>query len=290
MAKVWLGEAPSYGGLRMESWSTPHSDEIVVFSSFFERGFSLPISSFCGLLDFYKLELHHLNPNSILHISIFVYIRETFLGIPPHFNLFCHLFRVKPQPNRTKPSAVGMLGYSCTRGARNRGLRSQLQMRPHRLGRELVPKLRAEGLTSVVGRTSLHPSLDPAIEGSSPLVFDYTGEANLTHESPELMKLAILASWMKRIYAPETVVPTRGEDFSRPFNASFHLPVDRHQFLSHPPKRASPKRKCTVDPSGNEPTAKWLAVDSDTEGESTRASEDVETPSPKSTSPPSPLC
>jgi hypothetical protein len=51
---------------------TPNTNEIVVFSSFFQRGFGLPACNFLrGLLDHYKIELVHLNPNSILQIAIF---------------------------------------------------------------------------------------------------------------------------------------------------------------------------------------------------------------------------
>jgi hypothetical protein len=46
-------------------------DEIVSFYHFAERGLALPTCSFFrGLLYFYGLELHHLNPNSIYHITI----------------------------------------------------------------------------------------------------------------------------------------------------------------------------------------------------------------------------
>ena len=34
-------------------------------------------------------------PNTILHISIFIYFCEAYLGILPHFNLFRHLFWLK---------------------------------------------------------------------------------------------------------------------------------------------------------------------------------------------------
>uniref|UniRef100_J3N6Y1 Transposase (putative) gypsy type domain-containing protein n=1 Tax=Oryza brachyantha TaxID=4533 RepID=J3N6Y1_ORYBR len=101
-----------------EPLPTPNSNEIIVFASFFERGFSLPVSSFShSLLDFYKLELNHLNPNFILQIYVFVYICESFLGIPPYFNLFHHLFMVRPQPSRLEPSIVrGGCRYSATQG------------------------------------------------------------------------------------------------------------------------------------------------------------------------------
>ena len=55
---------------------------------FLIRGLALPVSPFfCGLLDFYELNLTHLNPNSILQVSIFVHLCEAYLGILPHFGL-----------------------------------------------------------------------------------------------------------------------------------------------------------------------------------------------------------
>jgi hypothetical protein len=60
-------------------------DEIVSFYHFTERGLALPTYSFfCGLLYFYGLELHHLNPNSICHMAIVIHFCEAFLGIEPH--------------------------------------------------------------------------------------------------------------------------------------------------------------------------------------------------------------
>ena len=59
-----------------------YPDEMIIFTHFIERGLALLTSDFfCGLLEFYKLELVHLNPNSILHIAIFVHLCEAFLGI-----------------------------------------------------------------------------------------------------------------------------------------------------------------------------------------------------------------
>lgn len=63
--------------------------EIVLFTSFVERGLALPKYEFLrGLLHYYSIALNHLNPNSILHLSI--------LGIPSYFTLFHHFFRLKP--------------------------------------------------------------------------------------------------------------------------------------------------------------------------------------------------
>jgi hypothetical protein len=86
-------------------------DEIVTFYHFAERGLALPSCSFFrGLLYYYGLELHHLNLNSICHISIFIHFCEAFLGIEPHWDLFRFLFRVKPQPTSKNPSVVGGAG------------------------------------------------------------------------------------------------------------------------------------------------------------------------------------
>jgi hypothetical protein len=86
-------------------------DEIVTFYHFAERGLALRSCPFFrGLLYYYGLELHHLNPNSICHISIFIHFCEAFLGIEPHWDLFRFLFRVKPQPTTKNPSVVGGAG------------------------------------------------------------------------------------------------------------------------------------------------------------------------------------
>jgi hypothetical protein len=67
-------------------------DEIVTFLHFAERGLALPSCSFFrGLLYYYGLELHHLNPN-------------------PHWDLFRFLFRIKPQPTSKNLSVAGGAG------------------------------------------------------------------------------------------------------------------------------------------------------------------------------------
>jgi hypothetical protein len=98
-------------------------DEIVLFYHFAEWGLALPSCSFFwGLLYFYGLELHHLNPNSIYHIAIFIHFCEAFLGIEPHRDLFRFLFRVKPQPTLKNPSIVGGAGIQLRQQAGNRYL------------------------------------------------------------------------------------------------------------------------------------------------------------------------
>jgi hypothetical protein len=69
---------------------TPNGDthEFLVFVPFSIQGLGLLVYPFfCGLLDFYSLNLTHLNPNSVLQIATFVYLCEVYIGISPHFGL-----------------------------------------------------------------------------------------------------------------------------------------------------------------------------------------------------------
>jgi hypothetical protein len=96
-------------------------DEIVSFYHFAERDLALPSCSFFrGLLYFYGLELHHLNPNLICHIAIFIHFCEAFLRIEPHWDLFRFLFWVKPQPTSKNPSVVGGAGIQLRQQAGDR--------------------------------------------------------------------------------------------------------------------------------------------------------------------------
>ena len=46
-----------------------NTGEIVAFAPYFERGLGLPCSNFfSGLLYYYGIQLHHLTPNSFVHI------------------------------------------------------------------------------------------------------------------------------------------------------------------------------------------------------------------------------
>ena len=57
--------------------------ETVVFRSFYEKGFALPVGTFFHeLLFFYGLEVTHHKPNSIAQIAIFIHLCEVFLWSP----------------------------------------------------------------------------------------------------------------------------------------------------------------------------------------------------------------
>ena len=88
-----------------------NTGKIVAFAPYFERGLGLPCSAFfSGLLSYYRIQLHHLTPNSFVHLSSFVHLCEAFLGIEPHFELFRFLFHLKPQPDSYKLDVVGGAG------------------------------------------------------------------------------------------------------------------------------------------------------------------------------------
>src|SRR6185437_12435536 len=58
--------------------------ETVVFRDFVERSHTVPVSNFFhALLHFWGIQLHHLTPQSILHLSIFTHFCGAFLGILP---------------------------------------------------------------------------------------------------------------------------------------------------------------------------------------------------------------
>jgi len=72
----------------LDEWKAPgnhrvpvlEEGEIVLFTPFVEKRLGLPASEFFhGLLHYYGIHMNHLNPNSILQLSIFVHLCETFL-------------------------------------------------------------------------------------------------------------------------------------------------------------------------------------------------------------------
>ncbi|KAK1630845.1 hypothetical protein QYE76_005160 [Lolium multiflorum] len=91
-----LGISKKPDALRLpseESYPTPPMEYRVIFVDHLIRGLYAPIHNFPrGLLFVYGLQLHHLTPNSILHISIFITLCESFLGIQPNWALWKRIF------------------------------------------------------------------------------------------------------------------------------------------------------------------------------------------------------
>jgi hypothetical protein len=100
-----------------EDIPTTNTNEIVVLTSFFEWGFCLPSCEFLrGLLHHYKIELVHLNPNSILQLVIFIHLCECYLTAP-NFSFFMYYFILKYQLSVAKRKIISNVG---------------IQTRPHR--------------------------------------------------------------------------------------------------------------------------------------------------------------
>jgi hypothetical protein len=96
---------------------TKDTHESVIYVPFLLRGLALPISPFfCGLLDFYRLNLTHLNPKSILQISIYVHLCEAFLGVLPHFGLWKYLHHCRPGMAGGQHQLVGGVSLEMRRG------------------------------------------------------------------------------------------------------------------------------------------------------------------------------
>jgi hypothetical protein len=102
------------------SWVTvPTEDthESVIYIPFLIRGLALPISPFFrGLLDFYHLNLTHLNPNSILQVSVFVHLCEAYLEILPHFGLWKYLYHYRPGMAGGQHQLIGGASLEMRRG------------------------------------------------------------------------------------------------------------------------------------------------------------------------------
>jgi hypothetical protein len=96
---------------------TEDTHESVIYFPFLIRGLALPVSPFFhGLLDFYDLNLTHLNPNSILQASIFIHLCEAYLGILPHFGLWKYLYHCRPGMAGGQHQLVGGASLELCRG------------------------------------------------------------------------------------------------------------------------------------------------------------------------------
>jgi hypothetical protein len=94
-----------------EDITTPNTKEIVLFSSFFQRRFGLPICDILPRLhDHYQIKLVHLNPNSILKITVFADLYEAFLGIPPNFPLLKNYMFLKYQLSAANQKVIRGVG------------------------------------------------------------------------------------------------------------------------------------------------------------------------------------
>jgi hypothetical protein len=107
--KSQVGWRPTVG----EAFPTEGTGETVIFIAHIERGFGVPAGDFLRwLLQFYRIELVHLAPNSIMIIATVIHLCEAFLGINPHFHLGCHFFKLK---KTGKGVVVGSVSFTLRR-------------------------------------------------------------------------------------------------------------------------------------------------------------------------------
>ena len=100
-----------------EEFPMEDQTKTVVFRSFYEKGFALPVGAFFrGLLFFYGLEVTHLKLNSITQIAIFIHLCEAFLGIAPQFNLWRALYHLRGYPSAARHDMVGGAVFSLRQG------------------------------------------------------------------------------------------------------------------------------------------------------------------------------
>jgi hypothetical protein len=95
----------------------PPEGYVVSFVAFHKRGLGMPPSRFMrALLHYYKVELHHLAPNSISKAAIFAAVCEGYLGMEPHWNLWLHLFKAEHFTKKVGERGVRRMVHagSCT--------------------------------------------------------------------------------------------------------------------------------------------------------------------------------
>ena len=97
--RVSAGQLPTNIVFRAMAGSlepSPDTKEVVVQLDHFQCGLNFPLSKFMlEVLDFYKVQLIHLAPNSVLFLDIFVHLCEAYLGTMLSFALLCHYFIMK---------------------------------------------------------------------------------------------------------------------------------------------------------------------------------------------------
>jgi hypothetical protein len=90
----------------------PPEGYVVSFIAFHERGLGVPPSQFMrALLHYYKVELHHLAPNSVSQAAIFAAVYEGYLGMEPPRICGSTSSRQSTLPRRR---ARGECGVRCT--------------------------------------------------------------------------------------------------------------------------------------------------------------------------------
>ena len=96
-ARVKGGVLRPVTGVGSPEWiASPVSDRepnpppgyVVCFLSFLDRGFGTPADRLIRvILHYYGVELHNLNPNSVMQAAVFATVCDGFLGFPAYWSL-----------------------------------------------------------------------------------------------------------------------------------------------------------------------------------------------------------
>jgi len=100
-AEGYIKEELAWRFVADEPFPAPAEGERVITKALIDRGFSFPPSEFfTEVLDTFKVQPHHISPNSITALSGFVTVCEGYLGIRPRVDLLMYFFCIKKEPVR----------------------------------------------------------------------------------------------------------------------------------------------------------------------------------------------
>jgi len=123
-ARVKAGILRPITDARQPEWIVPSVNDrepnppqgyVVCFLSFLDRGFGTPASRLMwAILHHYEVELHNLNPNSMMQAAVFTTVCEGFLGVPAHWNLWLHLFKAEMSARYVGGEKIPLRVGGCT--------------------------------------------------------------------------------------------------------------------------------------------------------------------------------
>ena len=132
-ARVKAGILRPLTNVELPEWIVPSANDrepnplpgyVVCFQSFLDRGFGTLASRLMrAILHHYEVELHNLNPNSVMQAAVFTTVYEGFLGVPAHWNLWLHLFKAEMSARYVRGEKIPLRVGGCT-----------LQLRQQRAG------------------------------------------------------------------------------------------------------------------------------------------------------------
>jgi len=123
-ARVKSGILRPLKDVEFPEWIVPSANDrepnpppgyVVCFLSFLDRGFGISAGRLIrAILHYYEVELHNLNPNSVMQAAVFATVCEGFLGVPAHWNLWLHLFKAEMSARYVGGEKIPLRVGGCT--------------------------------------------------------------------------------------------------------------------------------------------------------------------------------